>query len=180
MRLSLAPRAAARLPSIICMFFVLSDRLSAKSILSTLLRRNPRLFSNHTYSLRWTNLGTYPATFAIFQVHFHWNGLAYNAIRTIKPALKTAGFILLSWEAFLLVYFRLVITPIAGLASFTDTRRRFTAYVTAASCSHCFLILFCSRNLRYLVGFPYCCNVHIHVFFRESFSDYLFQVCHVE
>jgi len=68
-------------------------------------------------------LGTYPATFAILQVHVHGNGLAYNAIRTIKPALKTAGFILLRRGAFSLVYFRLVIAPIAGLAAFPDARR---------------------------------------------------------
>jgi hypothetical protein len=68
-------------------------------------------------------LGTYPAAFAVFQVHFHGNGLAYNTIGTIKPALKTAGFVLLGREALLLVYCRAVIAPIACLATFPDTGR---------------------------------------------------------
>jgi hypothetical protein len=68
-------------------------------------------------------LGAYAAAFAVFQVHFHGDGLAYNPIGTIKPALKTAGFILLGREAFLMVYCRLVIAPIACLAAFPDTGR---------------------------------------------------------
>jgi hypothetical protein len=67
-----------------------------------------------------TNLRAYSAALAILQVHFHGNGLAYDSIRTIQPALKTAGFILLRWRTSALVYHRAVIAPVTSLAPFTD------------------------------------------------------------
>jgi hypothetical protein len=79
-------------------------------------------FIYHGNSLRWADLRTYSASFAVLQIYLDRDSLANYGIWAIEPALKADGLILPGWEALFLVYHWARAAPLTCLTCFSNAR----------------------------------------------------------
>lgn len=138
----------------------------------------PYLSLDHGYSFCRAYLHAYSTSFAVFEIYLDGYCFLDDGIWAVKPAQKTCRLLLFGWDALVMMYHRHKAAPLARLAGFADSWRRFITDMLAISGSHG-LVLSYSLQFGYLVGFGNCGKVNIYSVIGNSFSYYFFYACQI-